>query len=354
MTGFVRQFVSYSQYQICSAAEGEWLEIYTVGDDLLHVGGPAGCTGFTGVHTGDIEIQIRAYGSEPPLDDDDAWDAAAETTLWCPAGRLTVIGLLGGHRDGLTGVPVPGDGLIRLRAYARNRIHESVREDDDPPEQHELHVWPVTEETGRLSLWTDGSRGDWRQEPGKAAEWAMRRLLEQCRDREQRRDDAPGARVTVVRSRTLPAAVARVLPECLAGVIPAGDLEIRLRPADSPPTGAEPAALTWEWATAAQPISPYPVTTLPDEATSPVRFLVGPGDGGAEVTVRHEGVPCRQAVLLGLIWDHLLDGVTGPRRPAPEAWAWEVTLRARAAEATRLAERRRRLEEDAGAWGGAG
>lgn len=51
-----------------------------------------------------------------------------------PRRALTVIGLPGSHRDGLTDVPVPGNGLIRVRIYARNRIHESARTDDDPPE----------------------------------------------------------------------------------------------------------------------------------------------------------------------------------------------------------------------------
>jgi hypothetical protein len=316
MTGFVSQFVSYSQYEIGSAGDsGDLLDIYTAGDDLLHVGGPGGCTGFTGLHTGEVEFRVISHGSEPPPADLDEWDTATETTLWCPDGRLTVIGLLGDGHDALTDIPVPGDTLLRVRVNARNRIHESARTDGDPPEQHEVHVWPVDEETGQLTLGDDGARATWGQRPDRAAEWAMLRLLAG--------PPGGGRRAAVVRTATA--------PPRLPLTIPAGDLEIRLQPA-----GAD--TFTWQWAGPdGRPV--------PDELPSTVRLRPGP-DG--TVTVRHEGVPAGQAVLLGLIWDHLLD------RPDSVPFAWEATLRARAAEAARMAERarRRRDAEAAAVWGG--
>ncbi|MEU4561920.1 hypothetical protein AB0F72_26345 [Actinoplanes sp. NPDC023936] len=320
MSMFVRQFVSYCQYQVYTGDGGDGLEIYTVGDDLLHVGGPAECTGFTGLHTGEIDMRIVPSASEPPVLSIDDWDAASETTLWCPDGRMTVIGLMSGPRDGLDRVPLTGHGLMRVRAYARNRIHESVRTEEDPPEQHELHVWPVTEETGSRTLYDDGSRGGWPQRTEQAATWALTRLL-----------TAPGTsaqRVTVVRRRD----EAWTPPETIF----AGDLEIRLR-------RVREGTYTWEWVTG-QPIFPDPVTRLPDDEPSTVRLTVQDGTP----TVRHEGVPGHQAVLLGLVWDHLL-GLPPGRPPA-----WEQPMRATAAEATRAHEerRRRRVEQEAAAWGG--
>ncbi|MEU4623979.1 hypothetical protein AB0G04_28890 [Actinoplanes sp. NPDC023801] len=332
MTGFVSQFVSYSQYEIGSAGDsGDLLDIYTAGDDLLHVGGPGGCTGFTGLHTGEVEFRVLCHATEPPLENE-SWDAASETTLWCPDGRLTVIGLMSEGRDPLTDIPVPGDTLLRVRVYARNRIHESGRTDTDPPEQHEVHVWPVDEETGQLSLFDDGARAAFRQRPDRAAEWAMLRLLAEPTGNVPRApgEGAPasgppgdGRRVAVVRT--------AVSPVRLPATIPAGDLKIHLLPAGD-------GALGWQW------VAPDG-RTVPDERPSTVRQLPGP-DG--TVTVRHEGVPAGQAVLLGLIWDHLLGWTDG----AP--FAWEATLRARAAEAERIAERarQRRDAEAAAAWGG--
>jgi hypothetical protein len=344
MAGFVSQFVSYSQYEIGSAGDsGDLLDIYTTGDDLLHVGGPGGCTGFTGVHTGEVEFRVVGHGTEPPLATE-TWDTASETTLWCPDGRLTVIGLMSEGRDPLTDIPVAGNTLLRVRVYARNRIHESGRSAGDPPEQHEIHVWPVDEDTGQRTLVDDGARAAWGQRPDRAAEWAMLRLLAE--------PSTGGRRAAVVRT--------AVTPPRLPATIPAGDLEIRLQPAGggafSPAGGAltqREGTLIWQWV--APDGSP-----VPDERPSTVRWLPGP-DG--TVTLRHEDVPAGQAVLLGLIWDHLLDlgryeqgraAATETVQPAGVPFAWESTLRARAAEAERIAERsrQRRDGEAAAAWGG--
>lgn len=133
----------------------------------------------------------------------------------------------------------------------------------------------------------------------------------------------------MVRHRPAPVAVS-------GGVLPAGDLEVRLERVDGDP-------LRWSWATADEPIFPHPLATLPDDEPSTVRLTSGP-DG---FTLRHEGVLGRHAFALGLIWDHLLD--TAGSHP------WMETLRGQAAEATALAEKTRRLraERDAEQWGGA-
>ncbi|MEU4694072.1 hypothetical protein [Actinoplanes sp. NPDC023714] len=304
-------FVSYCQYGVYTGDGGDGLPIYTVGDELLHVGGPAECTGFTGVHTGEIDIRIVVSEAEPPLMSDDDWDAASETTLWSADGRVTVLGLMAGPREGLTGVPLPRPGLARVRIYARNRIHESVRTDEDPPEQHEVHIWPATEEQGLRTLFDDGSRGPWPRRTAEAAVWAMEKLLAGP-------PAGPDAdRVTVVRNITPPWAP--------PPAISAGNLEIRLEPA------GDGYAFAWH---------PQASDSRPDDATGHVRI-----DG---LTLRHENVAAHQAVLLGLIWDHLLESPPG-REPA-----WEAPMRARiAAESRRAEERRReRAAREAAAWGG--
>ena len=326
-TDWAQLFVSYCQYEVFTVPADRGLEIYTLGDDLLHVGGPGLLTGFCGTHTGWIEARARVRPGQA-AEVDSGWDAISEATLWCPDGRLSVIGLMGGPTESLTDVAVPR-GLLRVRVHARNRVHESVRTDDHPPEQHEFHIWPVAEETPWRTLLAEEGSPDFEQEPGTAARWAMLSLVPRPSGRPALPDPGPGLpRVTVVRHRSGPVQ----LP---AGVIPAGDLEVRLDH-----TG--PGTATWSWATAGEPIFPVPLTTLPDDQPSTVRLTPGP-DG---VTLRHEGVLGRHAAALGLIWDHLLDH--------PRSYPWVPELAAQAAKATAQAERTRRLRagQEAAQWGG--
>ncbi|MBM0258109.1 hypothetical protein [Micromonospora sp. 4G55] len=312
------------------------MDIYTLGDDLLHVGGPHQVTGFCGIHTGWIRARVRVLPG-PPAEADVGWDAISEATLWSPSGRLSVVGLMGGTAAALTDVAVPR-GLIRVRVHARDRLHETVRTDDDPPERHELHIWAVSEETPWRTVLADPGGRDWEQRPAKAAEWAMLSLVPRPSGRpailgplppDPYEDDAGLSRVAVVRYRPVPV-------EASVGVLPAGDLEVRLEPVDGE-------TLTWSWATADEPIFPQPLTTLPDNEPSTVRLTSGP-DG---FELRHEGVLGRHAFALGLIWEHLLDTVG--------SYPWVETLRKQAAEATALAEKTRRLQAKrvAEQWGGA-
>ncbi|MFC0029986.1 hypothetical protein ACFFMM_10670 [Micromonospora chaiyaphumensis] len=309
--------------------------IYVRGDDLLHVGGPNQFTGFCGIHTGWIEARVRVLPG-PPASVDVGWDVISEATLWSPSGRLSVVGLMGGTAEALTDVAVPR-GLIRVRVHARDRLHETVRTADDPPERHELHIWAVSEEMPwRTVLAVPGGR-DWEQKPAKAAEWGMLSLVPRPSGRpailpplplDPYEDDSGLPRVTVVRH--LPAPV-----EVSEGALPAGDLEVRLARVDEE-------TLTWSWATADEPIFPHPLDALPDDEPSVVRLTSGP-DG---FTLRHEGVLGRHAFALGVIWEHLLDTVG--------SYPWMETLRGQAAEATARAEdaRRRKAERDAEEWGG--
>ncbi|MBO4206297.1 hypothetical protein GSF22_09790 [Micromonospora echinofusca] len=311
------------------------MDIYTLGDDLLHVGGPNEFTGFCGLHTGWIEARVRVL-PEPPAQTAVGWDAISEATLWSPSGRLSVVGLMGGVAEALIDVAVPR-GLIQVRVHARDRLDKTVRTDDDPPERHELHIWAVSEETPWRTVLADPGGRQREQKTTKAAEWAMLSLVPRPSNRpailpppapDPYQDDTGLSRVTVICHRPTPVQV----PE---GILPVGDLEIRLERVDSE-------ALTWSWATADEPIFPRPLTTLPDDEPSIVRLTSGP-DG---FTLRHEGVLGRHAFALGLIWDHLLD--------TPGSHPWIETLREQAAKATALVEETRRFqaERDAEQWGG--
>ncbi|MET7671825.1 hypothetical protein [Micromonospora luteifusca] len=336
VTSWARLFVSHCQYEVSAVPGASGMGIYTLGDGLLHVVGPYQFTGFCGIHTGWIEARVRVLPG-PPTGVDVGWDAISEATLFTPSGRLSVVGLMGGTAEALTDVAVPR-GLIRVRAHARDRLHETVRTDDDPPERHELHIWAVSEETPWRTVLADPGDRDWEQKPAKAAEQAMLSLVPRPSGRpallpplppDPYEDDSGLSRVAVVRHRPAPV-------EVPVGVLPAGDLEVRLRRVDDE-------TLLWSWSTADEPIFPHPLTTLPDDEPSTVRLTSGP-DG---FTLRHEGVLGRHAFALGLIWDHLLD--------AAGSYPWVETLRGQAAEATALADKYRRLqaERDAERWGGA-
>ncbi|MEV4642954.1 hypothetical protein AB0J80_37010 [Actinoplanes sp. NPDC049548] len=334
-SGWARLFVSYCQYGVSAVPGASGVSIYTLGDDLLHLGGPSHFTGFCGIHTGWIQVRVRVL-PEPPAEADAGWDAISEATLWCPSGRLSVVGLMGGTAEALTDVVVPR-GLIRVRVHARDRLHETVRTDDDPPERHELHIWAVSEETPWRTVLADPPGRSWDQKPAKAAEWAMLSLVPRPSSRpailppppsDPYEDDTGLPRVAVVRHRPAPV-------EAPAGVLPAGDLEVRVERVDGE-------TLKWSWVTADEPIFPHPLVTLPDSEPSIVRLMSGPGG----FTLRHEGVLGRHAFALGLIWDHLLD--------AAGSYPWMQTLRAQAAEAMAQAEKTRRLraEQEAEQWGG--
>jgi hypothetical protein len=334
-TGWARLFVSYNQYEVSTVPGSSGMGIYTLGDALLHVGGPNTFTGFCGVHTGWIELRVRVR-PEPPVLVDDGWDAISEATLWCPRGRLSVIGLMGGLAENLTDVAVPR-GLIRVRVHTRDRLHETVRSDSDPPERHELHIWAVSEQAPWRTVLADPRRRGWEQKPAKAAEWAMLSMAPRPSGRpailpplppDLYEDDSGLSRVTVLRRRSTPI-------EVPAGLLPAGDLEVRLEQVDSD-------TLTWTWATAGEPIFPNPLIALPDDEPSTIR-LIHSQDG---YTLRHEAVLGRHTFALGLLWDHLLDN-TG-------RYPWMDRLREQAAQAHALVEktRRRQAEREAKRWGG--
>ncbi|MBB2947777.1 hypothetical protein FB565_007548 [Actinoplanes lutulentus] len=150
MDGFVKLFVDYCQYVVHASGDASGVGIYKIGDGLVHPGGPTVLTGFCGTHTGWIEARARVLDGEPEVLPLDEWDAVSEATLWCPSGRFSVRGLMGGSAPELSGIAVPR-GLIRVRVHARDRLHETVRGEGIRPSS--TRFW-----CGRLTRTPGGAR----------------------------------------------------------------------------------------------------------------------------------------------------------------------------------------------------
>jgi hypothetical protein len=355
---FTRVFVSHHQFQVGAGREtGDHLGLYTVGDDLLQVTGRAELTVMTGPHTGHVEVRARALGSAPD-DDLDGWHAASESTLWSPGGQASICGLMGDCPDELVTTVSDRPGLLRVRVLARNRRPEEQPPDPLAPEQYEVALWPVDEDTGFRSLRVDDMPpAVWSPNSARAAAWAMPRLVALAnpdpREVLLRRAagaiaDPPVDRVRVRRTRTIPEAWAGAFARRPADhigatvdgeelVLPAGDVEVRLGQIAT----QEGFAARWRWAA-----RPGSSTAVPDSVESTVHI----GDG-AELTVLHEGVRAADAVLLGLVWDYLLDrveAVAAGGSPPGHPWVPVFDELAARAEASRRGE----AAFEARRWGG--
>jgi hypothetical protein len=339
----VAVYVSHHQMIVSAGGELGGLGLHTVGDDLLNLTGESTLTVFTGVHTGDVEVRVHP-GPVAPTDDADGWDVDGEATLWCPHGWVSVFGLMGDGPDALRQVPLPGPGLVGVQVRGRNQRwdDEDADEDEPPasPEEYAVHVWPVAVETGLRSV---------APSPAKAAEWAMLRLVTRAnidlrrRGQDQSLPTGPVQRVEVRRSHHSPA-------DPLMGAVrdgddlllPAGDLQVRL---SRQPAAGGSRRFRWTWEQALDPVSLDPMTRLPDDEASEVELRLDPATG--ESTVHHRHVQGQDAVLLGLVWEHLL---ADPEVPYP----WQAAFATLAATSRRESEdgRRRRTADEARMWGG--
>ena len=370
---FTPVLVSHHQYQIGSGGEsGDYLGLFVVGDGLLQVTGRGHLTVLTGLHTGQVEVAADVVSLAPP-EEVDGWDAAAEATVWCPRGRVAICGLLGDCPDALADLTVGRPGLLRVRVYARARRPDGQSPDPHVPEQYRVCMWPVDADTGFRGLSTDDlPQGSWKPNPARAAGWAMVRLislanpaptevaLRRVAELAGRAEPAPPVdRVQVRRQRLTPTAAARELlhrPAAYLGavadgadlVLPAGDIDIRIRPS----TSGEAFAGRWRWTTRHDT-----ETAVPDEVDSDIDFQVqpGPANGTADLTVVHSGVRAPDAVLLGLVWDHLLNHIAQVASGArPETHPWIPIFDEMAAEAAAraAAARRRQAAFETRRWGG--
>jgi hypothetical protein len=353
--GYTPVFVSHHQFQILTGGEsGDYLDLFTAGDHLLQVTGRQQITVLTGPHTGDVPVGVLVRQT-PPGDDIDGWDAAAEATLWCPQGRVSICGLMSHCPPALANLAAGRAGLLRVRVLARGRRLEG--HDPQTPEHHQVWLWPVEEDTGFRSLRTDGmSIGSWTPSSARAAAWAMLRLIAVANPPAtevalrraalgRRPADPPTGRARVRRHRAMPVVQARDIlrhpAEHLGAtvdgdelVVSAGDLEIRLRPLAA---AEDSITMRWRWLT-----RPGSRTLVPDPADSTVELKAHPTGGTADLVAVHRGVREPDAVLLGLIWDHLLDhsqavanGTSAPPHPWVPIRADLAAKRAAQADAAR-------------------
>jgi hypothetical protein len=323
MTGLTPVSVSHHQFQVLAGGDpDDFLGLYVVGDDLVQVTGQSQLSVLTGPYNGPVGVRVVVHPAAPddPLD---GWEAAAEATLWCPDGRFSICGLLADPVAPLRSIATGGQGLLRVRVLARHRRPASAAA-PVPMEQYHVSVWPVNADTGVTTLRVDGLRiAEWQPKPGRAAAWGMLRLVALAnpdprhaalrnitRKLRGEPDEPAPPRVAVRRTRPMPAGQAQQvlgrLGECLGAtadgdelVLPAGRVEIRMRPAVAP----DHVILQWRWA-------PRPGSQLavPDAATSTVQIhaLRRAGGDTADLVVEHRGVRGPDAGLLGLVWDYLL------------------------------------------------
>jgi hypothetical protein len=353
-------FVSHHQLQVLGGWEqGDHLGLFVAGGNLLQVTGGSQLTVFTGPHTGRVRVELLSRAA-PPDDDIGDWEAASEATMWCPEGRMWVCGLMGDCPEELGGRVDAG--LVRVRVAARHRRPEGT---PGPQEEYQVSFWPVNVDIGFRDLRDDGySAGSKPPDPARAAGWAMVRLISLAnpdpREENLRRAAAragrgvpepPDVRVDVRRHHALPPNLTQALlrePADHLGavfegedwVLPAGPVGIRLRPV-STPDGAQ---LRWRW----QPSR----AAVPDDAESTVHLRV---DASGGLSLIHTGVCARDAVMLGLVWEHLLDRVEARASGVGvEVHPWVPVLAEMEARAAARQEAARRSREamEARRWGG--
>jgi hypothetical protein len=298
MGDFEQIYVSHHQF-VVSSDPGDYLELYTVGDGLVHVTGAGALTVMTGPHSAPVRVRVAVL-TEAPAPPDEGWDAVSEATLRHSGEHFSVHGLMGDGPNAFRSIPAPGPGLLRVQVRVRDRQPE-----ESAAEAYEVLVWPVRQDLGLRTLRDDGYQSPWTQRTDQAAAWAMVRLVTAANRGTEPRFDI---------RRAVPRSWSRV-PDL---VLPAGEVLARL-------DGGR-----WRWSTVGGSTA-----TVPDESDSVVAL-----DGG---TLVHRGVLASQVPLLGLVWDHLL------RHPEPP-YPWERELAERAAKAAAV---RHRLDEaEARRWGG--
>jgi len=363
---FEQVFVSHHQMLVLAGDDFGELHLYTVGDDLVHLVGESALTVMTGPHTGQVAVRAEILPG-PPDAPVRGWDAVSEATLWCPDGRLTVGGLMGDFPDVLRDLAIGGPGLVRVQVRARNRLLEDVTPEEPRPgprEEYEVLAWPVQEDVGMRTVCPDEPLGPaWTPDPGRAAGWAMVRLVAGADPDPYRASlRAPVAeravcgRVDVLRAREVAVSETGLTAARLANLLGAtvdgqalslsvGDLTLELRLPQEP--AVRPLTGEWRWVAA-----PESFFRVPHAETTTVQLDVrGPG----ALTVAHRGVHEEDAVLLGLVWEYLLyraELVAGGGDAPPHPW--QAVLEDIATKETEraVAERASRELREAREWGG--
>jgi hypothetical protein len=363
---FTDTFVSYGQLQVAGDGEIGNLPLFAVGDGLLSLTGASTVTVFAGLHTG--TVRVRVLETAGPPDPDESWEAESEATLWSRTGGVSVTGLMSGPPEGFDDVVRGGPGLYRVLARARHRRREGPGYDDLPPEEFELVLWRVDVDTGIAT--TRGDALDRLGDPdaAQAAAWAARRIvavaapppewrnLRTLGGRRPLHDEGPHPRAAVRRHRAMADDAARAAIAAPAGwlgavrdggelVVPMGPLAIRLRPLEV--AGPAAARLGWRWTAV-----PGSTAEPADDAESTVVLRLLEVDGATSLAVAHDGVRGADAVLIGLLWEHLLERAESPGAAGPPAWVAPLAADERQAREAAEADHRAAEERVRAEWGG--
>ncbi|MER5968555.1 hypothetical protein ABT112_02205 [Streptomyces sp. NPDC002055] len=133
-------FVHYSQFLVQEEA-GSVTEDLPLGDNGLVEAGEGRLTVHTGIHTGDIEVTLRAYGTEPEAELA-GFEEVVEVSVTSPSGNLTV-GELMTDPGAFPSLAPQGPGSYRLRFHARGRDTAPDEAPEHVVEWYLIQSWPA-------------------------------------------------------------------------------------------------------------------------------------------------------------------------------------------------------------------
>ncbi|MFI0468291.1 hypothetical protein ACH347_29770 [Saccharopolyspora sp. 5N102] len=111
--------------------------------DGLFVGEDNWVAVLCGTQWGPLELRVRRHDA-PPGGVDRDWEMAAEWSLDCVEGALSIQSLYGSNPPHTIDVP-PGWVRLRLSVRGRQRAQEATEPLDAAAENHFLELWPVPE-----------------------------------------------------------------------------------------------------------------------------------------------------------------------------------------------------------------
>lgn len=96
-----------------------------------------------GTTWGPVTVAVRRENSRP-AEIEPSWDMAAEWSLECPTGQVTIADLYSDSAPTIVEVP-SRSGWVRIRVSVRNRIVAAGTTEpiSEPIEQHRLQFWAV-------------------------------------------------------------------------------------------------------------------------------------------------------------------------------------------------------------------
>lgn len=96
----------------------------------------------TGIHTGDVDVNVTLYEAEPAPDSGD-WQEIVEISAHSASGDLMVRGLMDDLDEELPVLSFTGPGDYRLRVHARGRDTAVDLAPDEMTEWYLIQAWPA-------------------------------------------------------------------------------------------------------------------------------------------------------------------------------------------------------------------